>query len=182
LSGVSLTETIAKEFKYHRSCYRIINRETDRETNREEIDKGIENEHREKCFEEFKVLIVERVIQDGEFIRVSALAESYRKIQQNKNLLPKGDIVRNLKLRLQNTFGDKITFFRKSPGLPKFIYGTNSSNTLIEKPKRCSKDLVIEGGKLIREELLQAPLIFSSWPPTENELMSQKEESPPLNH
>ena len=69
----------------------------------------------------------------------------------------------NLKERLQNTFGNQISFHQKAIGLPEIIYNTEKLNKVrLYDPIEIMK----EAGQVIRKELLDYSEIYSEWPPT----------------
>ena len=125
LSMYSVKEIIAKEFQYHRSCYRNITRPTKNKTDNES-EKENDNKLREQCFEELKLFVKKHIIEDGQFIRISTLSSHYRDIQNSKGIAVKGDIVRNLKARLENEFGEEILYFQRKVGTPEIVYGNKS--------------------------------------------------------
>ena len=59
---------VAKEFQYHRSCYKNITRSKQSDdSNREK------NEAPEKCFRLLKEFVNEKIIQEGEVLRMITL-------------------------------------------------------------------------------------------------------------
>ena len=173
LAGLSESKIIAMEYKYHRSCYRNITRET---TTGENAEASRERALREKCFEKLKNFVEQEVIQNGEFLRLTNIAEYYGHLQDDAKLKRIGLIVRNLKQRLLKAFGDRITIFQKSQGMPEIIYGTEEVKLNLDSSLKKVKEI----GRLIREELMNAPEIYSCWPPTEKELLQNEFEIPPF--
>ena len=75
-----------------------------------------------------------------------------------------------MKSRLKNAFGKKVDFFQSSGGLPEIIYGIENVRDV---------ELVKKTAKLLRQELFNSPDVYSSWPPTEREVLSAKYITPP---
>lgn len=173
LSGIEASEIIAKEYMYHRSCYRKITREMS--TNKQ-CDENNESKQREQCYEELTKFIEERVLQEGEFLRMNYVADYYGKIQTNAALEKKGCIIKNIKTRLTKNFGDKIAFFQKAPGQCEVIYATEEIKLDMDSTVKKIK----ETGRIIREELLKSKDLYSRWPPTEKELLTYKFKIPEL--
>ena len=167
LAGLSESKIIAMEYKYHRSCYRNITREAATD---EISEASRERALREKCFEELKNFVEQDVIQNGVLLRLTNIAEYYGNLQEDAKLERKGLIARNLKQRLLKVFGDRIAFFQKSQGMPEIIYGTEEVKLNLKSSLKKVKEI----GKLIREELMNAPEIYSCWPPTEKELLQNE--------
>ena len=57
-------------------------------------------------------------------MRTSAISEAYQQFQRLLNLSEKGDQNQNLKKRLLKGFGDKLSFFQRTPGSSELVYGT----------------------------------------------------------
>ena len=61
---------------------------------------------------------------------------------------------RHLKAMLSNAFGNRITFFQNSEGLPEKIYNTEKLNRVrLRDPVKLLK----EPGKIVRKEILASP-------------------------
>ena len=174
LTGLTISDVKAKEFQYHRSCYRHLSRP---ETNKDQYEEKIA---REKCFEDLKGFVEKKIIKEGEFVRLNTLADYYGKLQDELNIKRKGDLVRNLKSRMINAFGEKISFFQKSEGLPEFMYGTEDVPFKGKLGEDDPMENVRKVGKLIRAELLKAPDMYSSWPPDEQQLLTKEFDTPAL--
>ena len=175
LAGLSEGEVIANEFKFHRTCYRDTMRTPSALV--EDNVKQNEKDMRNKYFEDVKSIIQSQVIDSGDSIKLSSLAELYGQFQAEMGLEKIGAVNRNLKARLANSFGDKITFFQKANGLPEFIYNTEKlKNVRIYDPV----EVVKEAARIVRKELMESPDIYSEWPPTEKELLSKTFETTPF--
>ena len=123
LQDLPIADIPAKEFMYHRSCYRNICRIEKPVVNPEEIQ---EKRLREECFNDLKNIVQVKIIENGKFMRSRSVADNYRKLQQTAGIEPKTTLVKNVKCRLKNAFGKKEDFFLRSDGLPEIVYGTEN--------------------------------------------------------
>ena len=123
-AGLSVNEIIAKEFKYHPTCYKNVQRNN---TQSHDSKDGTQN-LQEKCFEDVKSIIQNQVIENGGNIKLSALSEMYKEYQEKLGLEILGVENRNLKARLKNTFGKQISFHQKAIGKTEIIYNTEKLN------------------------------------------------------
>ena len=173
LAGLSENEIIAKEFKFHCTCYKDITRKPTAD-DLDEIQEEESNSQNE-CFQKVKSVIQNKVIENGDFIKLSCLAEMYgqyqQQYQQQLGLEKVGVQNRHLKARLKNTFGNQVSFHQKANGLPEIIYNTEKLNKVrLYDPV----EVVKEAGRIVCKELLECPDIYSEWPPTEKELLKNK--------
>ena len=146
LAGLSISQITAKEFKYHRTCYRDLTRSKSASTRSEqEIE---EDNIRESCFAEIAEYVKDYVISEGNVLKMSTLAETYHNLQKEKNILIKGDVNRLLMDRLRNRFKDQLSFFLKGRGKADLVYGD-------ETPKKMESNFVAkkieEVASLMRE-------------------------------
>ena len=133
LAGLSISQITAKEFKYHRTCYRDLTRSKSASTRSEqEIE---EDNIRESCFAEIAEYVKDYVISEGNVLKMSTLAETYHNLQKEKNILIKGDVNRLLMDRLRNRFKDQLSFFLKGRGKADLVYGD-------ETPKKMESNFV----------------------------------------
>lgn len=169
LATLDAPTVIAKEFKYHRTCYKSWPRQKDNvEKDPEAVNETVQ---RNKCFDELKEFVQEQIIEKGFFTRLKTLANRYSQLQEQQGITVKGTIVRNLKERLVREFGDKLSFFQKTNGSPEIMYGTEEC--LFDcKYNLNQSEIVSSCAKIIRKELLESEGDFSSWPPTECQLSS----------
>ena len=79
---LSISDVQAKEFKYHRSCYRTITRPS----LTKDPNKCLERDLRETCFSELKECIDEKILMNGEFVRMYYLSDYYRQLQEKKGI------------------------------------------------------------------------------------------------
>ena len=111
-------DVIAQEFMYHRSCLREITRP---KLNRNEENQE-ENRTRQQCFELLKKYIEEKIVLEGQFLRMTSIAEYYRQLQKPMKIQVKGDTTRNVKDRLVHELGEKLSIFQKSPRTGEIVY------------------------------------------------------------
>ena len=115
-----------------------------------------------------------KVIENGEFTRLGSVADNYRELQETAGIEPKGTMLKNVKSRLKNTFGKKVDFFQRSDGLPEIIYSTENIPFKDSTSERSDVELLKKTAKRLLQELLNSLDVFSSWPPTEIEILSAK--------
>ena len=87
-------------------------------------EKQKETTLQKQYFNEVKSMIEKEIIQDGDYIDTRKLLEKYSKMQQKMGLKKRGFQNQHLKVRLIIAFGNQITFFLNSNGLPEKIYNT----------------------------------------------------------
>ena len=174
LTSLSISDVIAKEFKYHRTCYQSLTRAAAASlsaTMDENNKKQKETTLQEQCFDKVKSMIEREIIQDGGYIDLRKLSEKYGGMQQKLGLEKRGIKNRHLKVRTINAFGNRITFFQKSEGLPEKIYNTEKINQVgLHDPVEILK----KAGRIVQKEILASPNVYSSWPPTGKELLTKK--------
>ena len=73
-----------------------------------------------------------------------------------------------------------MIFFQRSDGLPKIVYGTKNVPFKDRTSERSDAELVKKTPKVLRQELLNYPDVYSSWPPREREVLSGKYITPTL--
>ena len=79
---LSISGVLAKEFKYHRSCYRTITRLS----LTKDPNKCLERDLRETCFSELKEYIDEEILINGKFVRIFYLSDYYGQLQEKKGI------------------------------------------------------------------------------------------------
>ena len=79
---LSTSDVLAKEFKYHRSCYRTITRAS----LTKHPSKCLERDLRETCFSELKKYIDEKTLANREFVRMVYLSDYYGLLQEKKGI------------------------------------------------------------------------------------------------
>ena len=135
ISGLSALDVIAKEFHFHRTCYRQNSKSSD--------PCSSDSETRKKCFDDLVSYIEDIVINEGEVVRISCISKIYKNIQKDKGIAFQGTSHFLLKARLQNHFKGRIDFFRKNETSIDLIYGTSKEpiqfrrNTTRKSEKSC---------------------------------------------
>ena len=76
----STGDVIAREFLYHRSCLREITRPKLKK-NDENQDENDEHRSRQQCFELLKKFVEEKIILEGQFLRMTTIADYYRQLR-----------------------------------------------------------------------------------------------------
>ena len=135
---------------------------------------------REECFNDLKTIVQMKVIENGEFMKLGSVAENYRKLQETAGIEPKRTLVKNVKSRLKSAFGKKVDFFQRSDGLPEIIYRTENVPLRDSTSERSDVELVKKTAKLLHQELSNSPDVYSSWSPTERDVLSAKYITPSL--
>ena len=172
---LSISGVLAKEFKYHRSCYRTIPRPPLIKYSNKCLHKDLPST-KNMLFRAQETYWWKNSYE--RWIRNNVLPiRLLRATPREKRNWKKETLVRNLKVRLVNTYGDDIAFFQKSGGLPEVVYSTrNFSDNAGYETKETTKSIA----KMIRQELLSAPDVFVSWPPGENQLLQGNFRTPEL--
>ena len=160
---------IAKEFKYHQTCYQSQCKQKDK-YDKEKDRKNASQEIRERCFKELIEYVQEQIIKRGFFIRLQTLSDQYGQHQEKEGITVKRTIFRNLKDKLVRKIGDKSYFFQKTNGSSEIMYGTEDCLSFNLNYNLNQLDIVCSCVKMIREELLRSKGDFTSCPPPENEL------------
>ena len=78
ISCLSALDVIAKEFHFHRTCYRQIIKPFD--------PCNSDSETRKKCFDDLVSYIEDIVINDGEVIRIICISKIYENIKKGKGM------------------------------------------------------------------------------------------------
>ena len=89
LASLSISDVIAKGFKYHRTCYQSLTRAAAAllsATMDENNEKQKQTTLREQCFDEVKSMVEKEIIQDGDYIDLRKLSEKYDEVQQKLGL------------------------------------------------------------------------------------------------
>ena len=175
-AGLSISQITAKEFKYHRSCYRDLTRTKSVPTrSQQEIE---DDDIRESCFAEITEYVKDYIIGGGNVLKMSTLTtltEIYHNLQKEKNISVKGDINRLLKDRLKNRFKNQLSFFQKGQGKADLVYSD-------ETPKKIETNSVAkkieEVASLIREHIKSFEGIFKKWPPESSEVRAENVKLP----
>ena len=158
-------EIIAKEFCYHRTCFRNIGRKT----------KEISTDHLKKreCLSRLKEYVDEIIFQKGWVVKVSNLTKFYEKCQKEIGIPVRGAENRHVKLHLVNIYGEKLLFYQKEIGLPELAYSAtgpveqneNSDFLMLTEVEKVKKVALI-----VKDELKEYESCFSTWPPSDKDL------------
>lgn len=111
--------------------------------------------------------MIDRVINDGEFIRLLNVSAYYAKMQQFRGVGVKGAINHNPKRRLIQSFGETLVFVQTKPGI--------QNSGLIPKG---DDEKIVNVMNIIREKIKELKCPFSTWPPPANEIMNENVEVP----
>ena len=114
LIGASVPQITAKEFHFHRSCYRVILRPVKDKSNTEYL--------RDECFNDLKLYVQLHIIENGEFRTINQLSTFYSSLQTRKNLPVKGAAHNDVKISLISEFGDNLVFYQKSKIQSEYVY------------------------------------------------------------
>ena len=90
--------------------------------NEENKEKNDADEFRQQCFESLKKYVEEKIISEGQFLRMITIANYYRQLQESIKLQVKGSTPRNIKSRLIHAFEDKLSFFQKSSRTGEIVF------------------------------------------------------------
>ena len=166
LTGLTPEDIIAREFWYHRSFQRSINR-TEREY----------QEHclREECFQELVPFVKETLIQERKLTTISNLARKHRELQTKRTIEIKGIYHKDVKRRLKLQFLDNLTFYQKSKRKSEYVYGKSMP---IEEDEQSWFFMSLRGklekaAQILREEVENFPSPFQEWPPHPDVLYDQ---------
>ena len=113
----------------------------------------------------------EKIISEGQFLRMTTIANYYRQLQESMKLQVKRDTPRNIESRLIHVFRDKLSFFQKSSRTGEIVYYDIDYS---EKVFIFGEEKIKEVGKLIKLP------ISTSWPPNPDDLRQEKVQIPHL--
>ena len=178
----SYMDLIAREFRYHRSCYKKLCWPS-KENSVEEQPQKVKWQD---CIDKLKEYVNELVIRNGQIIRVSDIAKRYVRLQEESDISSGSCETRMVKSLLINVFGDKISFVQKKIGTAEFVFATENDNndrneqnlmfmTDVEKVKKIAA--------MIKNEITtfyDDNPIFSDWPTPEDEIKADIITLPPL--
>ena len=87
-TGKSFSEIKAREYYYHRSCYK---KKANNLSKAQSSNNSLEMQIRNECFNELNDFVEKHIINNGQFLRMSEISNYYQQIQRDKNLDIKGD-------------------------------------------------------------------------------------------
>ena len=96
-TGKSFSEIIAREYYYHRSCYK---KKANNLSKAQSSNNNLEMQIRDECFNVLNDFVEKHIIKNGQFLRMSEISNYHQQIQRDKNLEIKGDLIKNIKLVL----------------------------------------------------------------------------------
>ena len=132
-----------------------------------------------KAFVKLKDYIQPHIIEKGSIMKMNTVLEVYKNLITQYNEEESGLKTQNLKLRLQNHFGDKLSFWVPK-GKGGIVYSEEAPSTMESAYQNAHTDIVADCGKIIRDEILNLPDSFSHWPPAQKELLSHNVSIPPM--
>ena len=127
-----------------------------------------------------KDYVNEQLFERGKLAKLADIAKVLATFQERKKIEIRGADARSVKSRLTKCYGSKVSFIQKKPGTPEFIYATDVN---IENNNEPDISLMSDTEKvkfisnLIRNEInkqYNENKIFSTWPPVEEEIKSDK--------
>ena len=166
LGSLSETETIPKEFYYHKKCWKSC-------CSKQEIYKiqnvpNADEVKRNECFEKLCQTIREKIINDGEVIRTTQIVACYKTILQEANLELEGCRSDNLGAKIERQYGQNIEFYKVPKKHTVFVYSSNVLGRLLHIPP--SSGNLARNAKFITEEIKNIKSPFENWLPTANQL------------
>ena len=182
-AGLTSSQIIAKEFKYHRTCYRSLSSKVYSSTSKSK-NEITEDELRESCFDDLIEYIKDSIIGEGNVVKMSVLTEIYRTLQKEKNIPIKGADNRLLKDRSKRYFIDDMYFFQKGQGKPDLVYSDVSPKEIqqskqIQQSKHVTQKIE-EVARLIREDIQSFNSVFEQWPPESQRVRAKYVQLPNL--
>ena len=131
------------------------------------------NTIREESFDSLKKFAKEHIVDGGEIIKVSQMVDYYKEQQRKRKLEIKGANYRLVKARLQNAFGNELSFFKKTETSCELVFSSETaatSNTLqYQSPREKVKAVAL----LIKDEIKAQDLPFTTWPPPADQLKQE---------
>lgn len=156
-------DLIAREFKVHHICYKTFTHGLTSDFKRNENDEGKEYVYRKANFEEVKEYIKDTVLQMKRAAPITTLQDISGIDSSDRYYRQK------LKKRIENEFGDKITFL-SSGNLPEVIV---SSDYFTKKTVQHDDTFTLQqAAKILQKDILDkfknSPT--PNWPPTADDL------------
>ena len=166
LGCLSETKIIAKAFYYHKTCWKSY-------CDKWEIDKipkvpNADEVERNECFEALRQFINEKIINDGEVIRMTQIVAFYKTILQEANFELEGCRSDNVRTRIERQYGQEIEFYKVPKKHTVFV---NSSSVLGGQLHITpSPENLARNAKFIRDKIKNMKSPFGNWPPTASQL------------
>ena len=112
LAFPNYADLMAREFKYHRSCYQDICRPK----------KLHKTNPAENSISKLKQYVV---IKNGHIVKVKDIADRYKSFLLDEEVDSSGHDTRAVKNLLEKLFGTQLYFIQKNPGTPTFVFSEN---------------------------------------------------------
>ena len=170
--GLDREKIVAKEFYYHRTCYRNYTRS---EKMKDDSTRLVE-------LDAFFGIVIERVIDNGEVIDMVELSSILDEVLD----------LQTLKQRLSTKFGDDIGFWSPLRYEKSFIYseripkgqiievGSCKIKKASSVPEASINQKITEVVRSLRKEVIKMTPSFLQWPPSEDQLLNANVDVPPL--
>ena len=120
-----------------------------------------------------KEYVQSNIIEKGQIIKMNNLINNYKTFLAQCNEEEVGLKAQNLKFRLQNHFGEKLSFWAPK-GKTGIVYREETPCKENSLYQTTAANLLQDCGKLIRKEILKLTSPFPNWPPTGKELLWYK--------
>ena len=159
---------VVKEYHYHKTCRCAILKKIPEQSTM-----------KANAFLKLKEYVQINVIKKGQIIKMNTLIDIYKTIIAEYNKEEVGLKSQNMKQRLQNHFGEKLSLWAP-PGIGGIIYSKETPCKEKSFYDIVNTSLLQDCTEIIREEILKFKDPFSSWPLTEKELLSHGVSLPPL--
>ena len=168
-TGKSFSEIIAREYYYHRSCYK---KKANNLSKAHSSNNNLEMQIRDECFNVLNDFVEKHIIKNGQFVRMSEISNYHQQIQRDKNLEIKGDLIKNIKARLIKRHGENtFTFFQKNQRSPEIVYCNQSERSKEEEFLLVDSDEQINAvANLIKSKIKEIKNPYSSWPAPASEI------------
>ena len=169
-SCTTFNDLMAREVKYHRSCYQDLCRPK---------NSVVSQQDKVNCNLKLKEYIEEALIKNGKVTKVQNVTKVYKTILQESNIDSAEVDNRYVKTLLLNAFGTKLIFIQKKPGTPEYVLAEgieeyHAAFTQEEKVREMAQTIKKE-----IETFFEKTKIFSKWPPKDGEITSRNIFLPP---
>ena len=162
LAGLEVPVIVAKEFHYHESCRCLLLKKL-----------PVQNATKGTAFMKLKEYVQSNIIENGQIIKMNNSINIYKTFLAQCNEKEIGLKAQNLKFRLQNHFGEKLSFWAPK-GKTGIVYSEETTCKENSFYETTTANLLQDCGKLIRKDILNLGSPFPNWPPTGKELLSHK--------
>ena len=175
VAGVDWQTILAREFYYHKSCYKKLAKKRAPKTTTVVDDLVEDNADEDYVFPEITKYISEKIIVDCEVVRMTDILMMYSemadRLSGNKDNLVR-ITAQKLKEKIQNYFGEKVGFCRPSYGSELVFNNNIEKGKLVEMTvtaklanrkweEKTLEEKTIEVAQEVRKELLEIPDTYS---------------------